>query len=82
MIMGRGLGVAGWERECVPHRRIRHRLDYRLFVAIGFSPHTVIRSEGVFQVRQDDQRIPSGSFSIYSLLTSLRPTPRHGALLA
>jgi hypothetical protein len=46
MIRGRGLGVAGWERECVPHRRIRHRLDYRLIFASGFSPHTLSGSAG------------------------------------
>lgn len=38
MIRGRGLGVAGWEDGSVPHRRIRHRLDYRLFLATEFSP--------------------------------------------
>lgn len=41
MIRGRGLGVAGWERVSVPHRRIRRCLNYRLFLATEFSPHTV-----------------------------------------
>ena len=41
MIMGRGLGVAGWEGRCLPHRRIRLIPYFRLIHATEFSPHTL-----------------------------------------
>ena len=49
MIRARGLGVAGWEGKCVPHRRIRYRLDSRLILATRFSPHMLSWLAGIPQ---------------------------------
>jgi len=37
------LGAVGWAGGSVHHRSNRRYRDYRLFHAIGFSPHTLSR---------------------------------------
>ena len=76
LLDGLGMGLRGraWASasrrvgRCLPHGRIPTLYDFRLFLAMGFSPHTLICTQDVPPFLQDDQQGPPNLFSRCSLL--------------